>query len=280
MSDIYDTIAIKMDNMSKTQRKIAQYIINNRIDTAFLNVKQLAKNAEVSDASIIRFANFLGYGGYSELQQLFQESTQSKLKTDTNNVETEARTEIQVLENIFQKEINHIQVTFDNLNTDAFFKATDRIVNAKRVFIICGRSTRSLGSYFQHYLKVILDDIYFLDTFDGNEEIFSSINSDDVVIGITFKRYTKKTLELIEFAHKKNAQIIAITDYITSPIIKYADNYLLAETRTFKYIDSFVAPQVLVNAIISYVGKLKKLELEKRFTEYEEVCEALQLYTD
>lgn len=280
MSDIYDTIAIKMDNMSKTQRKIAQYIINNRIDTAFLNVKQLAKNAEVSDASIIRFANFLGYGGYSELQQLFQESTQSKLKTDTNNVETEARTELQVLENIFQKEINHIQVTFDNLNTDAFFKVTDRIVNAKRVFIICGRSTRSLGSYFQHYLKVILDDIYFLDTFDGNEEIFSSINLDDVVIGITFKRYTKKTLELIEFAHKKNAQIIAITDYITSPIIKYADNYLLAETRTFKYIDSFVAPQVLVNAIISYVGKLKKLELEKRFTEYEEVCEALQLYTD
>lgn len=278
MSDIYDAIGIKIDKMSKTQKKIAEYILNNRIETAFLNVKQLAKNAEVSDASIIRFANFLGYGGYSELQQLFQQSTQTKLKTDKDSYEEDS--EQQVLESIFEKEIRHIQVTYDNLDTEAFFQATDRIVNAKRVFIICGRSTRTLGSYFQHYLKVILDDVYFLDSFDGNEEIFSSMNENDVVVGITFKRYTKRTLELVDFAHKKNAQIIAITDYVTSPIVKYANNYLLAETRTFKYIDSFVAPQVLVNAIISYVGKVKNMELEKRFNEYEEVCDALQLYTD
>ncbi|MDO5292558.1 MAG: MurR/RpiR family transcriptional regulator [bacterium] len=280
MSDIYESIAIKMGSMSKTQRKIADYILNNRIDTAFFNVKQLAKNADVSDASIIRFANFLGYTGYSQLQQLFQESTQSKLKSNKTESELQDQSDTQLLEGIFQKEIQHIQVTYDNLNTEEFFHIADSIVNAKRVFIICGRSTRTLGSYFEYYLKLILDNVYFLDTFDGNEEIFSKMGSDDVVIGITFKRYTKKTIELIEFVDKRNAKIIGITDFVTSPILKYTDHYLLAETRTFKHLDSFVAPQVLVNALITCVGKRKNMQLDKRFNEYEEVCESMQLYVD
>lgn len=278
MNDIYELIAKKMETMSKTQRKIAEYILNNRMEIAFLNVKQLAGKAGVSDASIIRFANYLGYKGYSQLQQVFKESTQHKWNIADTAGNTETNSEQQIVEQIYMEEIRHIQKTLEELDTKKFFEIANQVVHARRIFIACGRSSRSLGSYFHHNLKILLGNVYLLDSFDGNEEMFSSLSSDDVVVGITFKRYSKNTVELVEYAHNKNASIVAITDYMTSPIVKYAKNYLLVETRTSDYLDSFVAPQVLLNALITYIGKCKNVTVKDRFSEYKEVCDAFHLY--
>lgn len=280
VNDIYELIAKRMETMSKTQRKIAEYILNHRMEIAFLNVKQLAGKAEVSDASIIRFANFLGYTGYSQLQQVFQECTQNKWNGIEQENSQDGMSGPQIIETIYMEEIHHIQKTLGQLDTKKFFEITDRVVKAKRIFIVCARSSRSLGSYFHHNLNILLGNVYLLDSFDGNEEVFSSLSSEDVVIGITFKRYSKTTVDLVEYANRKDTYIVAITDYMTSPIVKYAENYLLVETRSSDYVDSFVAPQVLLNALITYIGKSRTASVEERVSEYKEVCDAFHLYTN
>lgn len=272
MNNIYEQIAKSYETMSKTQKKVADFILQDRLGASFLNVSKLASGAGVSEASIIRFANFLGLSGYSELQRLMQESARTQMGTKERlTMSYSAYEEEKGIVKIFEEEQQHIRSTLENLDTDMFFKIVDALKDAKRVFVVCGRSALGLGVFIDYYLKLMNDQVYIIEGFEHNEELISEIGSDDMVIALSFKRYTRKTVEMLEFLSKKQCKIASITDEMSSPLIKYSDFYLLAETRISAYLDSFVAPQALINALLIYVGKAKNRELEERFGKLEEL---------
>ncbi|KAB2332245.1 MurR/RpiR family transcriptional regulator [Cytobacillus depressus] len=260
MPNVYHNIAGKMDQMSKSQVKIAKYILEHPNTVPFLTVEKLAKMANVSDATVVRFATYLGYSGYPELQQYMQDSVQQQLTTTerlkiSNQVYDQ---EEKGVYEIFQDDIANIKSTMEKLDVDAFHKAVEHLLKAKRVYIIANRSAMSLGVFLQYYLHMILDNVELLQSIETSSEQIYKINKDDVVIGISFARYTKSTIRLFSYSKAKNATTIAITDNLLSPLIPHADISLTASSQMPTFIDSFVAPLSLINALITFVGKEKQ----------------------
>lgn len=270
---IYEAIAKKYDEMSKSQQKIATYILQNRAGVSFMNVSSLAKAASVSEATIIRFAAFMGYKGYPQMQKELQEQTRLQLSMKERiNISKDAYSDRQTgLLQIFNDETDRLKATLEGLDLESFFAAVEEIRRAKRVFVIAGRSAAALGHFMQYYLNMMLGNVFLIGDGDGSEELLCDLGSQDLVIGLTFSRYTRRTCELIHFARSCGAVTVSITDRMTSPVIKDSVYYLLAETAMPTYLDSFVAPLTLINGILIYLGQAKDPDTEGRISKLEEM---------
>lgn len=281
MGEVYQTIANKLPEMSKSQRKIALYILNNPDSVPFSTVGKLAKMAEVSEATVVRFANFLGYSGFPELQQAMQESvrrqltTVERLKISENIYHSEDEKDIY---NMFNEEIRRIQMMADQFDIDAFRKAVKLIIGAKNIYIIANRSAVSLGTFLEFYLDVLFQNTELIRNPYGISEKMFRLNEEDVVIALSFPRYTKNTIDAVSFAKDQGSKVIAITDSIASPLIPYADIQLCAPSEMPSFIDSFVAPLSLINALLTAVGKEKRNEIEAHLNDLENVWERFQIF--
>lgn len=280
MNTIYDRIAKKTDSMSKSQKKIAQFILSNRDDVAFMNVSELADAADVSEASIVRFALFMEYKGYPQLQNELQDAARERLsiKDRLTMSYTEYDENDAGIAKIFNEDINRIQKTLSGLNFETLHTVVEKLLDARKIFIICGRSAVALGMFFQYYLDMALGNVELVSSFEGNEEKMYDICGEDVAIAFTFDRYTRKTVELLEFAEQRGAVTVSVTDTMVSPVIRNSRYYFLTETRLDSYLDSFVAPLSLINAILTYIGKCKNSELEERLSKLENIWQSFDVF--
>ena len=269
--NIYDTIAKKFDEMSKSQKKIASYILQHKAEVSFLNVNNLAQAAQVSEATIIRFALFLGYKGYPQMQKELQVQTQKQLSLrERLDISADAYEDKDAgLYKFFDEENNRLKLTQEALDPEVFFEIVKAIQKAKHVYILAGRSAVSLGYFMSYYLNMMLGNVVLIGNVDSYEELICSLTAQDLVIGLTFSRYTRRTCDLIHFAHERGVPTVSITDYMTSPVIKDSTYYLLAETAMPTYLDSFVAPLTVINALLTYVGRANVRRVDKRMADLE-----------
>jgi len=278
--NVYQHIAEQMPRMSKSQLKIAKYILENTNSVPFLNVAKLAKNARVSEATVVRFATFLGFSGYPELQQYMQDSVKQQLTIAERlklSLQEYGDEEKGVYE-IFQDDMANIKATMEKLDIQAFLKAVDLLLKARKVYIAANRSAVSLGVFLQYYLNIILGNAELIQSVEMMAERFYQLNESDVVIGISFSRYSNSTIRILSYAKEKGAMTIAITDNLLSPLIPHAVVSLTAASQMPAFIDSFVAPLSLVNALITFVGKQKEHELNHRLAILEESWERLDVF--
>jgi DNA-binding MurR/RpiR family transcriptional regulator len=280
MSNVYKHMAEKMTQMSKAQLKIAKYILENQNTVPFLTVEKLAKMVGVGDATIVRFATFLGYSGYAELQQYMQDSVQKQLTTTERlkmSNEVYDKEEKGVYE-VFQDDIANIKSTMEKLDIDAFHKAVECLLQAKRVFIVANRSAGALGVFLEYYLNIILNNVELVQSMETASERLYNVNEKDVVIGVSFARYTKSTIQIYSYAKDKGATTIAITDNLMSPLIPHADISLTATSQMPTFIDSFVAPLSLINALITFVGKEKQEDFYDRLEILEDIWSHFDIF--
>lgn len=280
MVEVYQIIANKLPEMSKSQRKIAKYVLSNTESVPFFTVGKLAKMAEVSEATVVRFASFLGYSGYPEWQRAMQESVKRQLTTvERLKISDDVYdSEDMAIYEMFQEEMNRIQMMRDKFDMKAFHEAVDAILGAKRIYIIANRSAVSLGTFLEFYLDLLFQNTELIRNPHGISEKMFRLNEEDVVIGLSFARYTKNTIEAVSFAKDHGSKVIAITDHILSPLVPYADISLFAPSEMPSYIDSFVAPISLINALLTALGKRKRGEVEKHLNHLEEVWERFQIF--
>ncbi|MGM8214807.1 MurR/RpiR family transcriptional regulator [Bacillaceae bacterium W0354] len=279
--DVYNKISKSLPNMSKSQKEIAKYVISHMESVPFFTVGQLAKNVGVSEATVVRFATFLGFDGYPQFQKTLQEAVRKQLTTverlrisdDVYDKEDQAVFEM------FNEDVNRIESMAKQLDLNAFHSAIDFIVQAKRIFIIANRSAVSIGSFLEFYFDVLLENTELIRNPYGISEKLFRLNEDDVVIGLSFSRYTRNTVEAVSFAKDRGAKVIAVTDHMLSPLIPYADVSLCARSDMPSFIDSFVAPLSLINALIVAVGKRKRKDIEKHLEELEEVWERFGIFS-
>lgn len=277
---VSEVIAEKYEIMSKTQKKIANYVLKNITDTSYLNIKELAEKVGAGEATIIRFCTFLGYKGYPEFKNDLrnQAREQSGIKERLRKSYDTFDGKEAGIARIFHDDINRIEATLDNLNMNDFFSVCQELILARKIYIVASRSASALGQFFQYYLNMALENVVLITDMDCAADVLCRVNEEDVVIGITFSRYSTTTINLFHYASEKNAKTVAITDTAVSPIIKYAGYVLLAETAMPSYLDSFVAPLTLINAILTEIGRNKNIELEHRITELDRFYDKFSVF--
>ncbi|MGI8317316.1 MurR/RpiR family transcriptional regulator [Halobacillus mangrovi] len=278
--NVYKIIYEKMPEMSKSHKKIAQYILKKPNEVPFLNVSKLAKLVNVSDATVVRFAVFLGFSGYPEFQEHIQSSVQQQLTTAerlqmSNEVYGEGDQDIP---HVLSGDIENIQQTMKNLNVEDFRRAIQYLLQAKRVYIVVNRSAAALGLFMHYYLEKILDHVVMLDSIEKDSDLLYDLREEDLVIGISFTRYTRSTVDIFSYAKEKGTMTLALTDGLLSPLIQYADVTLTAESQMPAFIDSFVAPLSLINALVIYTAKERKNEFDEKLGRLETVWDQFDVF--
>ena len=279
--DILSVIQNHMPTFSKGQRMIAQFILESYDKAAFMTASRLGKTVHVSESTVVRFAAMLGYDGYPSMQKALQEMVRSKL-TSVQRIEVanDRMTGQDVLTTVMQSDIALIQATLEETDKEGFHRAVDMILSARRVYILGLRSSAALADFLGFYFNLVFDNIVVVHT-TSSSEIFEQllrVGPEDVVIGLSFPRYSSRTVQAMRFARDRGARIVALTDSETSPLAETATALLLARSDMASFVDSLVAPLSLVNALIVAVGRQRNGDVEQTFTRLERIWSEYEVY--
>ncbi|QQK77008.1 MurR/RpiR family transcriptional regulator [Salicibibacter cibarius] len=280
--DIYEQMIAKRQEMSKSQRKIANYLISHQETAPFLTASKLAKNVEVGEATVVRFAFFLNYEGYPDLQRHMQEALQRKWTSAEVFARTTERGDKpeDTVSEVLSDDINNLQQTLQQMDKKEFQGAVEDIIAAERIYIIAYRSATSVALFLEFYLDLVLQNTEMVRSADGVSEHILDIEENDLVIAFGFSRYTKRTVEVLKYVKQKGAKTLVITDHMLSPLTPYGDRKLLAVTEINSFIDSFSAPQSIVSALITAITRSEQDKVEKRLEQLEHLWDAFDVFQE
>jgi len=249
--DLINRINSSYKKMSKGQKLIAEYILNNYDKAAFMTASKLGIKVGVSESTVVRFANLLLYDGYPRLQKALQELIRNKLTTVQRIEMSSDLNQSIVLRTVLKADMNNIRLTIDEIDNDVFDEIVNEIFHAKQVYVLGLRSSAPLAQFLGYYLNFIFDNVRIVTS--GVSDIFEQlmrIGEGDLLIGISFPRYSSRTIEAMSFVKEKKAKVIAITDSLHSPLSISADRCLIARSDMASFVDSLVAPLSIINALI------------------------------
>ena len=270
-----------MGAFSKGQKLIANFILNSYDKAAFMTASRLGKTVNVSESTVVRFAAELGYDGYPAMQKALQEMIRNKLTAVQRiEVSNDRIGNHDILSMVLQSDIEKIRMTLEEADREAFGHTVDTILDAKRIYILGVRSAAAIASFLGFYFNLIFENVTLVNTTSASEifEQLLRVKKGDVVIGVSFPRYSKRTVKAMEFAHDRGASVVAITDSVTSPLAAIADHALLAKSDMASFVDSLVAPLSMVNALIVAVSRRKNSDLAQIFGELERIWDEYDVY--
>lgn len=272
----------KYPKLSKGQRRLTDYIRQNYDKAAFLTAAKMGEAVGVSESTVVRFATQLGYKGYPEFQKALGELVRTKLNSIQRMEVTYGRIEqSEILTNVLHSDIEKIKQTMDSIDQHAFEMAVDTIINAKKIYIVGIRSCAPLASFLAFYLNLIFDNVVTVNA-NGSSDIFEQIihiDEEAVVIGISFPRYSMRTLKALEFASNRKAKVITLTDSVHSPMTLYSSCNLIARSDMASIVDSLVAPLSVINALVVAVCMKKQKEVINTLGKLEEIWDEYQVYS-
>jgi DNA-binding MurR/RpiR family transcriptional regulator len=280
-SDMLRRIQDKLPGMSKGQKLIANFLINHYDKAAFMTAARLGEEVGVSESTVVRFALEMGYEGYPKLQHVLQELIKNKL-TAVQRIEISPKKidESNILKSVLQSDMEKIKQTMENIDQNSFNKIVESILNAKKIYILGVRSSAALAGFLGFYFNLIFDNIRLVHTTSVSEmfeQIFRA-SEGDVVIGISFPRYSRRTTKAMKYVKSRGATVIAITDSKESPLAEYADYSIIARSDMASFVDSLVAPLSVINALIVAIGAARKDSISDNFERLEKIWDEYQVY--
>ena len=265
----------KYKKMSKGQKRLADYVTENYDKAVFLTAARLGEVVGVSESTVVRFATQLGYKGYPGFQKALEELVRNKLNSIQRMEVTYGRiSQSEILASVLQSDIEKIKLTLANMDQNAFELAVDTILNAKRIYVVGIRSCAPLANFLSFYLNLIFDNVTSVHT-NSSSEIFEQlirIGAEDVIIGISFPRYSMRTLKALEFASNRKAKVITLTDSVHSPMNLYSSCNLIARSDMASIVDSLVAPLSVINALVVALCMKKQKEVVNTLETLEQIC--------
>lgn len=281
--DILSMIQSGIPGFSKGQKLIANFILNYYDKAAFMTASKLGKTVNVSESTVVRFAAELGYDGYPAMQKALQEMIRNKLTSIQRIEVTEGRlVNHDVLYSVMHSDMEQIRMTMEEIDKAGFDAAVDAIAKAKRIYIMGVRSSSALVNFMGFYFNLMFGNVVQV-TSTAAGEMFEQIihaGEGDVVIGISFPRYSQRTVQAMHYAAGRGATVIAITDCNTSPLTENADYTLLARSDMASFVDSLVAPLSLINALVVAVGRKNTEELSRTFSTLEQLWDEFGVYSN
>ena len=280
-NELTNRINQRYSSMSKGQKLLATYITDNYDKAVFLTAEKLGRVVGVSESTVVRFATYLGYKGYPEFQKALEELVRNKLNSIQRMEVTYGRiSQSKILQTVLQSDAEKIKNTLDNIDQEAFELATELILNAEHIYIIGIRSCAPLANFLAFYFNLIFDNVHLLQT-NNSSEIFEQmvrISEKDAIIGISFPRYSMRTLKAMEFANNRSAKVITLTDSVHSPMNLYSSCNLIAKSDMASIVDSLVAPLSVINALIVALCMKKQGEVAQTLEMLEDIWNEYQVY--
>ena len=280
MNDLISKIQTELPGFSKGQKQIARYILEHYDKAAFMTASRLGVTVGVSESTVVRFATELGYDGYPHLQRALQEMIRNKLTSvQRMEVSSDRLGGRDVLRTVLHADTDMIRQTLDEIDRDAFQGAVDALTGAHRIYLLGVGSSSALANFLGFYFN-LFDNVTLVHT-NSVSEIFEQVlrvGPGDVLFGISFPRYSKRTLSAMQYARDRGAKVIALTDSQLSPLARVADHLLLARSDMASFVDSLVAPLSVINALIVAVGMSRRDEIEHTFNKLESIWEKYDVY--
>ena len=268
-------------SLSKGQKILATYITDNYDKAVFLTAAKMGQVVGVSESTVVRFATHLGYKGYPEFQKALEEMVRNKLNSIQRMEVTYGRiSQSHILETVLQSDQEKIKDTLEHIDEHAFEMAVDTIIKAKHIYIVGIRSCAPLAAFMAFYFNLMFENVTLLQT-NNSSELFEQmvrISKDDVIIGISFPRYSMRTLKAMEFANNRNAKVITLTDSVHSPMNLYSSCNLIARSDMASIVDSLVAPLSVITALIVALCMKKQGEVAKTLETLEDIWNEYQVY--
>ena len=268
-------------SMSKSQKRIAQYILDNFDKAAFMTAVRLARFAEVSESTVVRFAMELGYDGYPDMRRALQDSMRGKLTSVQRiKVAKDRLGTSDILTHVLSSDIEQIRQTMEETDSVHFAKAVDTIVDAKSIYILGLRSSSFLAKFMGFYFDLLFRNSRVISE-SPDSEVFEQIirlSEGDVLIAISFPRYSRRTIKTMQYARSVGATIVAITDGLASPLTELADITLCARSDMISFLDTLVAPLSLVNALVVAVSEKAPGDLYENFERLERIWDEYGVY--
>ena len=279
--NLISKIEQNMPRMSKGQRAIAAYLLAHYEEAAYITAARIGVEAGVSESTVVRFAMELGFEGYPHFQKALQEEMKGRLTSvQRMRAADRLRKKDDVLGAVLLSDMDKIKQTFERIDRQIFDRAVDTILGAQKIYILGVRSAAPLASFLGFYFNLIFDHVRLVHTTSVSEmfEQILSVQEGDVVIGISFPRYSKRTIKAMNYARNSGATVIAITDKDKSPIADNADLALLAPSDMASFVDSLVAPLSVINALIAAIGYKKRDLVSERLEKLERVWDEYEVY--
>lgn len=281
-NDLFSEIKNRLPEMSKGHKLIGNYILEHYDKAAFMTAAKLGSTVGVSESTVVRMASELGFDGYPALQRALQDVMRNKLTAVQRIDVTSGQIgESDILEKVLNLDIERIRKTLEECSKEDFNQCVDKIMNSRTIYIIGSRSSASLAGFIRYYFNLIFPSVKLV-TASSTSEMFEQIlriDGDDVIIGISFPRYSNQTVNALKYAKAHDAKVIAITDSRSSPLVPYADNLLLARSDMASFVDSLVAPLSLINALIAAVSIRARERVADTFEKLEIIWDEYEVYS-
>ena len=279
MSSVLQTIRQQMDGFSKGQKRIAEYILSDYDKAAFMTAAKLGKTAQVSESTVVRFASELGYSGYPAMQKALQELIRGRL-TSVQRIRASEMEEGDLLNRAMHRDVETINATIESIDRTAFANVVEKLLAAEHVYIVGVRSSAFLAGYLNFYLRLLMDNVILVKHSAAGEiyEQMVHIGPKDVLIAISFPRYSNMVIHAVDMACERGADVIAITDNGMSPLMPYATEALFVQCEALSYVDSLAAPLSFLNALVLAVGYRRRQEVDETFSQLEQVWSKYDIF--
>lgn len=282
-NDLIGLIDKSYPKMSKGHKKIATFIKEHYDKAAFMTALKFGQTVGVSESTVVRFASELGFDGYPALQSALQDLMRKKLTTVQRiEVSTDKIGDEDILNKMLSLDIEKIRRTMEETSHEDFNRAVDKIASCHTIYIIGARSSASLAQFLWYYFNLIFPQVKLVHASTRSElfEQIMRIDENDVLIGMSFPRYSRQTVLALQYAQSRGANVVAITDCESSPLTQYSDCNLFAKSDMASFVDSLVAPLSLVNALIVAVSVRNKDIVTKNFERLEEIWREYEVYEE
>lgn len=279
MSSVLQTIRQQMDGFSKGQKRIAEYILSDYDKAAFMTAAKLGKTAQVSESTVVRFASELGYSGYPAMQKALQELIRGRL-TSVQRIRASEMEEGDLLSRAMHRDVETINATVESIDRTAFTNVVEKLLAAEHVYIVGVRSSAFLAGYLNFYLRLLMDNVILVKHSAAGEiyEQMVHIGPKDVLIAISFPRYSNMVIHAVDMACERGADVIAITDNGMSPLMPYATEALFVQCEALSYVDSLAAPLSFLNALVLAVGYRRRQAVDETFSQLEQVWSKYDIF--
>lgn len=268
-------------SLSPAQKKIIDFFLTHPDDAVFLTTTGLARELDVSEASAVRACRSLGFGGFKDFQAAFRDySRQSMSRVSRIKLVAEKpRSLPQLIDDVMVNDIHNLQATHRSLDHDLLIRVADTLWRARCIYVVGMRSAHSLAVFLHFALRLLGRDSRLVTPGIGDvPEQLVEVTGDDVAFGISFERYAKATVELFDSCVARGATGIAITDKATSPLARNASLILMCQTSYLTFIDSYVAPFSLANAILTVLAVDRRQAATKSLARMEKAWQMMNTY--
>lgn len=279
--NLFDKMDELYESMSKGQRKLTDYIKECFEQAAFMTAAKLGREVGVSESTVVRYAMTLGFDGYPDFQEALGEMIRGQLTTMQRLGQAYGKkSQSEIITAVLKADIEKIADTIEFIDTDAFESAVDTIIGARNIYVVGIRGDAPLAAFLAFYLNIMFGNVHLIQTTSLSEtfEQMIRLNEEDVVIGISFPRYSMRTLKAMEFANNRNAKVIAITDSVHSPMNLYSSCNLFARSDAISIVDSLVAPLSILNALVVALCMKRQDEVMENLKMLEDVWGDYQVY--